>query len=111
MLKHYGIKIHLVHLENTSEDPKTKSEAESLATNEIENFEFLLDIIIWHNLLFAINLVSKILQTEDMHMDVALDQLKGLISYLETYRETRFQEAMIETKEVANYNGNCTQIS
>ncbi|GMP65562.1 hypothetical protein CsSME_00026297 [Camellia sinensis var. sinensis] len=47
-------------------------EAESLVTSEIENFEFLLGMIIWHNLLFAVNSVSKTFQAEDMHIDVAI---------------------------------------
>ncbi|KAM2810936.1 hypothetical protein COP1_043656 [Malus domestica] len=73
----------LIHLANTSEDPKSKSDAESLAIHELENFEFLLGMVIWHELLFAINTVSKTLQKEDMHIDVAIDQLKGLISVLD----------------------------
>ncbi|XP_028117570.1 uncharacterized protein LOC114315183 [Camellia sinensis] len=91
----------LNHLENLGEPHNTKSEAESLATYEIENFEFLLGVIIWHNLLFAVNSVSKIFQREDMHIDVAIIQLKGLITFLEKYRETGFLDAMIEAKEVA----------
>ena len=61
----------LIHLENTSKDPKSKSEAESLPILELENFEFLLGMVIWHELLFAINIVSKTLQKEDMHIDIA----------------------------------------
>ena len=38
------------------------SEAESLATHEIENFEYLVGMIIWQNLLFTVNSVSKTLQ-------------------------------------------------
>ncbi|KAL6996941.1 hypothetical protein U1Q18_052523 [Sarracenia purpurea var. burkii] len=91
----------LLHLANTSEDPKTKSEAESLATFEIENFEFLVGMIIWHNLLFVVNSVSKIFQSEDMDISNAVEHLKGLITFLESYRETGFVEAMIEAKEVA----------
>ncbi|XP_028118958.1 zinc finger MYM-type protein 1-like [Camellia sinensis] len=91
----------LNHLANLGEPHNTKSEAESLATYEIENFEFLLGMIIWHNLLFAVNSVSKIFQREDMHIDVAIIQLKGLITFLEKYRETGFLDAMIEAKEVA----------
>ena len=45
----------------TSEDPKTKSEAISLATYEIENFEFLLGMIIWYDMLVVVNTVSKYL--------------------------------------------------
>ncbi|XP_059650076.1 uncharacterized protein LOC132295820 [Cornus florida] len=71
----------LIHLAYTSEDPKTKSDAECLATYEIENFEFLLGMAIWFDILNAINKVSKIMQTEDMQIDVATDLLKGLISF------------------------------
>jgi hypothetical protein len=36
----------LLQLANTSEDPKTKSEANYLATYEMESFEFLLSMTI-----------------------------------------------------------------
>lgn len=52
----------LLILSDVSEDPKIKSEAECLATYELENFEFLLGMIIWYDILFAVNLVSKNLQ-------------------------------------------------
>ncbi|XP_028056372.1 uncharacterized protein LOC114260442 [Camellia sinensis] len=91
----------LNHLANLGEPHNTKSEAESLANYEIENFEFLLGMIIWHNLLFAVNSVSKIFQREDMHIDVAIIQLKRLITFLEKYRETEFLDTMIEAKEIA----------
>ena len=72
----------LLQLIKTSEDPKTKSEVNCLATYEIEIFEFLLGITIWYDILFAVNSVSKNLQSKNMHIDVAIDQLKGLISFL-----------------------------
>lgn len=84
------IKDALIELANSREDAKTKSEANSLVTHELENFEFLFGMIIWHNLLFATNVVSKILQAEDMDIDIAINQLKGLISFFENYRETGF---------------------
>ncbi|KAK2655241.1 hypothetical protein Ddye_008293 [Dipteronia dyeriana] len=92
----------LAHLVETSEDLKTKSEVDSIVTYEFENFEFMFGMDIWYNLLFAINYVSKILQNEDMHIDVAIKQLKSLISYLEKYIEIGFEEAMIDAKEIAS---------
>ncbi|XP_024164052.1 uncharacterized protein LOC112171041 [Rosa chinensis] len=92
----------LIHLAKVSEDLKTKSEAESLAIFEMENFEFLLGMVIWYKLLFAINTVSKILQTEDMHIDFAITELKKLISSLENFREIGFDEAMIDAKKIVN---------
>ena len=63
----------LVKLAKTSEDPKIKSEAMCLANYEIESFEFLLGMNIWYDILFAVNSVSKILQSKDMHIDVAIN--------------------------------------
>ncbi|XP_075634220.1 uncharacterized protein LOC142606769 [Castanea sativa] len=91
----------LLQLAETSEDPKTKSEADCLATYEIESFEFLLAMTIWYDILFAVNSVSKNLQSKDMHIDVAIDQLKGLMSFLKKYREDGFTSAMNSFKEIA----------
>lgn len=99
------IKDALIELANSREDAKTKSEANSLVAHELENFEFLFGMIIWHNLLFATNVVSKILKAEDMDIDTAINQLKGLISFFENYRETGFLEAKIEATEIANTMG------
>ena len=52
-------------------------------------------------MLFAVNSVSTTFQAADMHIDVAIHQLKGLITFLEKYWDTGFLEAMIEAKEVA----------
>ena len=91
----------LLQLAKTSEDPKTKSEADCLATYELESFEFLLGMTIWYDILFAVNSVSKNLQSKDMHIDIAIDQLKGLISFFKKYREDGFTSAMISSKEIA----------
>ena len=54
----------LLQLAKTSKDPKTKSEVDCLATYELENFEFLLGMTIWYDILFAVNSVSKNLQSK-----------------------------------------------
>ena len=50
------------------------------------------------NILFVINSVSKNLQSKDIHIDVAIDQLKGLISYFKEYRENGFTSTMNSCK-------------
>ncbi|XP_042465822.1 uncharacterized protein LOC122048298 [Zingiber officinale] len=95
----------LLDLTNDIEDPKTKSEAESLALYELEKFEFLLGVVIWYKLLFAINTVSKFLQSENMDIDAAIKLLQGIIIFLEEYRESGFDKAMVEAKEMASEMG------
>ncbi|KAL5184134.1 Zinc finger MYM-type protein 1 [Glycine soja] len=90
----------LVQLSKTNEDPKIKSEAICLATYEMENFEFLLGMNIWYDILFAVNSISMIMQSKDMNIDVAIDHLRGLITYLKNYRENGFASALESTKEM-----------
>ncbi|KAG7609755.1 hypothetical protein ISN44_As05g018300 [Arabidopsis suecica] len=94
----------LVYIAENSDDPKEQSEAECLATSEthgIGSFEFLVSMVIWYNLLSVVNIVSKSLQSEDMNIDVAIDQLKGLVSYFQKYRDSGFEKAKLEAKEIA----------
>lgn len=92
----------LIDLAETTGDPKSKSEAESLASHEMENFEFLFAMIIWYQLLLAVNRVSKTFQNEDMQMDVAIAQLKDLIKLFQEYRESGFSRFKTEAEDIAN---------
>ena len=38
-------------------------------------------MIIWYDILFVVNSISKKLQSKDIGMDVPIEQLKGLISF------------------------------
>ncbi|XP_022850862.1 uncharacterized protein LOC111372705 [Olea europaea var. sylvestris] len=75
----------LLDLAESNEDPKVKSEAESL--------------------LHAVNIVSKFLQTESMDIDHAIDLLQGLVLFFEDYREIGFAVAMDEATKKANEMG------
>jgi hypothetical protein len=61
----------------------------------------VVSIIIWYEVLYAINLVSKQLQEKDMLIDIAIDKLQGLISFFTAYREIGFLKALESTKEIA----------
>ncbi|CAA0816465.1 hAT dimerisation domain-containing protein / transposase-related [Striga hermonthica] len=86
---------------DTDNDPGSSSEAKSLANNELGEFEFILAIVIWYEVLYAVNLVSKHLQAKDMLIDVAIEKVEGSISFFKKYRETGFLEALEITKGIA----------
>ena len=82
-------------------DPKTSSEAKGLANNELGEYEFIVAIVIWYEVLYAVNLVSKQLQSKDMLIDVAIEKVQGLIVFFQNYRETGFLEALETAKGIA----------
>ncbi|GJR90541.1 zinc finger MYM-type protein 1-like protein [Tanacetum coccineum] len=69
----------LLQVAKTDNDFKIKSKSKSLSTNELGDFEFLVSTVIWFDILSAVNLVSKKLQTDDMLIDVAIKEVEGLI--------------------------------
>ena len=67
----------------------------------LENFEFIVAIVIWYEVLYVVNLVSKHLQAKDMLIDVAIEKVQGLISFFQGYRKTGFLEAFEAAKGIA----------
>lgn len=45
------------------------------------DFEFLISITIWSEILNVINLVSKLLQSKNKLIDVAMEKITGLIFF------------------------------
>nr|XP_043615798.1 zinc finger MYM-type protein 1-like [Erigeron canadensis] len=82
-------------------DPGIADEANSLAEKELCDFEFLVSIVIWYQVLNQVNVMSKKLQLMDMHLDTAIEEINKLIGYFKDYRETSFFKAIDEAKEIA----------
>ena len=72
-----------------------------MAKNELGEYEFIVAIVIWYEVLYDVNLVSKNLQAKDMLIDVSIEKVEGLISFFKGYRETGFLEALEIVKEIA----------
>ena len=72
-----------------------------MAIKELGEYEFIVATIIWHEVLYAINLVSKSLQAKDMLIDVAIEKVQGLIYFFKEYREIGFPQALEIAKDIA----------
>ncbi|KAG2653039.1 hypothetical protein PVAP13_1NG424076 [Panicum virgatum] len=65
------------------------------------NFEFIVGMVIWHDVLFTINMVSKKLQSKIVCMDATLKQIEGVISYFRKYRVEGFDSSIEVAKAIA----------
>ena len=84
----------MLHLYKSCDDVKSKSEAESLAS-ALESFEFLLGMmVIWYEILFSINMVSKKLQSKSICSDTTIKKLEGVMLFFEKYRNEGFEISM-----------------
>jgi len=96
----------LSHLRKASDsEPNTKSDAKNLF-ELLGNFEFILGMVIWHDILFAIDTVSKKLQSASMCIDSALQQIEGIMQYFNNNRNEGFESSLkIAKKKLATEMG------
>ncbi|GJT23440.1 zinc finger MYM-type protein 1-like protein, partial [Tanacetum coccineum] len=79
---------------------RIKSESKSLATKELGDFELVVAIFIWFEMLSMVNLVSKKLQSDDMLIDVAIKEVERLIYLFVEFRNTCYAKAIDTAKEI-----------
>ncbi|KAL7618807.1 uncharacterized protein LOC111896889 [Lactuca sativa] len=91
----------LLQVGEKDNDAAIASEATSLAEKELSDYEFLVSTVVWYEVLNHVNIVSKKLQSKDMHHDNAITEINKLIGYFKDYRETGFSKAIVEAKEIA----------
>ena len=85
-------------------EPKDKSDAKNLF-DALGRFEFLVGMVIWYDILFAVNKVSKMLQSPSMCVDSTLKQIQGITQYFENYRDDGFSTSLVTAKGIATRMG------
>jgi hypothetical protein len=90
--------------QSSDSEPSTKSDAKNLF-DLMGNFEFILGMVIWYDILYAVDNVSKKLQSSSMCIDSALQQIEGIMKYFENYRKEGFQSSLKIAKELATEMG------
>jgi hypothetical protein len=87
-----------------SKDPDTEAKDRSDAKNLYDvlgSFEFILGMVIWHDILYSVNIVSKKLQSPSMCIDSTLQHIKGTVNYFQSYRNTGFADSVVAATEIA----------
>ncbi|XP_075687657.1 zinc finger MYM-type protein 1-like [Rhinoderma darwinii] len=90
--------------EDPSTEPKTSHEAQTLSQQIVE-FEFIVALIVWYDLLFQINIVSKAIQYESADLISATHLIKKTYEFLKNFRETGFESSLKAAKKLAEDNG------
>ncbi|XP_023737798.1 uncharacterized protein LOC111885791 [Lactuca sativa] len=91
----------LLQVREKDNDAAIASEATSLAKKELGDFEFWESTVIWYQVLNNVNIVSKKLQSKDMHLHNAITEINKFIGYFKDYRETGFLKVIDEAKDIA----------
>jgi hypothetical protein len=83
-----------------TKEPLSRSEAKSLC-NEIENFQFIVALVFWHDILFQVNYISKQLQGESSDLPDAIENLDRLSQSIAMFESDGFESAIVTATELA----------
>jgi hypothetical protein len=62
----------------------------------------MLGMVIWHDILFTVNSVSKKLRSPSMCIDATLQHIEGIVNFFENYRNEGFTSSLVTAKEIAS---------
>lgn len=81
-------------------DPQVAHEAISLS-EQLEKFDFMVSLVVWYDLLFEINLVSKFMQNRTSDISQSVKMMASCKEFLEDYKENGFKKAVTDATELA----------
>jgi hypothetical protein len=81
-----------------------KTDAKNLL-KALDSFEFILGMVIWHGILFAINTMSKTLQSPSMCIDTTFHQIEDIRNYFDSNRNEGFAPCIATTKNIVTQMG------
>jgi hypothetical protein len=85
-------------------EAKDKTDAK-ICFDALGRFEFLVGMFIWHDILFAVNKVSKMLQSPSMCIESTLKQIEGVSEFFENYTNVGFSSSLNSAKEITTKMG------
>ncbi|XP_067135865.1 uncharacterized protein [Centruroides vittatus] len=88
--------------ENTT-DCQLVGECHSIE-KEITTYESVVALVVMYDILTKINVISKMWQSEKIHLDVAIQYLDAFTHWLVNYRENGFQSSLATAREIAEKN-------
>ncbi|XP_025198869.1 zinc finger MYM-type protein 1-like [Melanaphis sacchari] len=97
----YNALIKLSEVENI--DAGTRHEAVSLA-DQLTDFKFLISLVVWYDILFQVNLVSKSMQAKAIDLINGFNMLKSALEFIKNYRD-QFDQILVKAKAIADELG------
>uniref|UniRef100_G3Q2L3 HAT C-terminal dimerisation domain-containing protein n=1 Tax=Gasterosteus aculeatus TaxID=69293 RepID=G3Q2L3_GASAC len=87
-MRYHGAAVReaLIEVRNHTKDPAVKAEAQSLS-EEVGSYRFSICTVVWYDMLPSIQHASKLMQSPDMHVDLAVSLLKKTEQGLQSYRK------------------------
>jgi hypothetical protein len=79
-------------------DAETLCDCEAIL-KEMLTFEFIVAIHVWYEILLRVNNISKIWQSVQVNLKMAVDSLNNFCNWIQEYRDIGFNKSIIESRQ------------
>lgn len=86
------------NLKNQTEQSDTLSDCDSIL-NEMLSLEFIVSLHVWYEILSRVNIISKLWQSVQIHLSIALEHLHTFCEWIKEYRETGFEKSLSDVRK------------
>ncbi|GBM71087.1 Zinc finger MYM-type protein 1 [Araneus ventricosus] len=87
-------------------DERTDALSKTLALSlvkKVKSFKFVASVVIWHSILFRVNIISKMLQSETIDVSTAVEMIgKTRQGMIEMRFEKGFQQALVDARDLCD---------
>ena len=87
-------------LAEEADDAMIKIEAETLYET-LKQYKFLVSLVLWYDVLFQVNFVSKELQGETVDLSTAMNSFNNLMIWIRKLRVDGFVQILVTAKDLA----------
>lgn len=76
-----------------------------LLRREILSYEFIISLIVWYDILFKINIISKLWQKVNMDLSTAMKRFEGFLTWISEYRKSGWVSVLVDANSLAEEIG------
>ncbi|KAK4880038.1 hypothetical protein RN001_008184 [Aquatica leii] len=84
-------------LKNQTDDSETLSDCKAVL-NKMLTFEFIVAIHVWYEILLRVNNISKLWQSVQVNLKVAIDTLRSFRDWIQEFCNTGFERSLAEAR-------------
>lgn len=85
-------------LKNQTVQSDTLSDCDSIL-NEMLNLEFIVSLHVWYEILSRVNMISKLWQSVQIHLSIALEHLHTFCEWIKECGETGFEKSLSDVRQ------------
>ncbi|KAL4721540.1 hypothetical protein ACJJTC_001076 [Scirpophaga incertulas] len=96
--RHENTKEHMAHMFQWLTLEKGINQGKTIDQENERLIQFIVSLHVWYEILSRVNIISKLWQSVEIHLSIALEHLHTFCEWIKEYRETGFEKSLSDVR-------------